>query len=158
MPTAIEVAQYIVKQFQEQEDLITNLKLQKLLYYVQGWHLGLTGQRAFEGEFKAWVHGPVNTAVYHEFRDYRWNPITRDMPDVSLPDQLKAHVDAVLQVYGGDTGWSLEQRTHTELPWLEARGDLAPDEECRVTIKESTMERFFAEQARDDEEDTEARA
>ncbi|MGE7136186.1 Panacea domain-containing protein [Luteibacter sp. NPDC031894] len=149
MATAMDVAKYVIRTFQAREDLITNLKLQKLLYYVQGWHLGLYGARAFDGQFKAWVHGPVNLDVYHAFKHNRWNPILDEMPDVKLSAELEKHVDDVLEVYGGDTAWSLEQRTHRERPWLEARGTLQPDEECQTVISDRTMQAFFEEQGRD---------
>jgi len=156
MTTANDVAKYIVRKFQDGGDLITNLKLQKLLYYVQGWHLGLFGKRAFDGVFFAWIHGPVNTDVYHLYKRYRWNPISDEEPLVELPDALSKHVDDVLEVYGGDTAWSLEQRTHREEPWLLARGNLTPDEECHTVISDESMRVFFAKQAKGADGDQEA--
>lgn len=158
MHTALEVARYVVARFQERGDLITNLKLQKLLYYVQGWHLGLEGERAFDGEFMAWVHGPVNYAVYQEFRALRWNPITQDVGEVKLDEGLAQHVDDVLDVYGGENAWMLERMTHAEAPWINARGDLPPDAECRNIIRDDDMRAFFAEQAANvqDQEDASA--
>ena len=153
MPTANRVASYIIRWFQERQDPITNLKLQKLLYYVQGWHLGLKDRPAFDGRFVAWVHGPVNLDVYHEYKPYRWSAIDSEEPAVvDLDPDLVAHIEAVLDVYGGDSAVSLEQRTHTEDPWLEARGDLPPDADCRKSISEETMTSFFKSQAKDAED------
>lgn len=155
MATANQVAHFIVRRFHERGDLITNLKLQKLLYYVQGWHLGLFGKRAFDGQFMAWVHGPVNYSVYQEFRDLRWNPILGDFSGATLDADLAKHVDDVLDAYGGDSAWELERRTHSETPWIKARGNLPADAECRTVIAEEDMMEFFAKQARDaDQEGT----
>ena len=55
MANAHEVARYIIRFFQEAGDPVTNLKLQKLLYYVQGWHLALKGQPAFPERLEAWM-------------------------------------------------------------------------------------------------------
>lgn len=153
MATSLDVARYIVKRFQERGDLITNLKLQKLLYYVQGWHLGITGERAFDGDFMAWVHGPVNYAVYQEFRDLRWNPIVRDVGEVHLDAALAQHVDDVLDVYGGDSAWELERRTHSEAPWIKARNGIPADAECRAVIGDDDIREFFAQQVADVTED-----
>jgi uncharacterized phage-associated protein len=152
MATAKEVAQYIIKSFRERGDSVTNLKLQKLLYYVQGWHLGLFGKEAFTGDFKAWVHGPVNLDVYHAYKHNRWNPITDAIDDVQLPDKLEKHIDDVLEVYGDDSAWSLERRTHRETPWITARGGLPLDAECNAVITQQSMKEFFEQEAKDEED------
>ena len=72
MATAIDVARYIVTFFQEAGDPVSNLKLQKLLYYVQGWSLALDNKPAFQDRLEAWVHGPVQSSVYGTFKSYRW--------------------------------------------------------------------------------------
>ncbi|AHI77686.1 hypothetical protein BTRA_3403 [Burkholderia thailandensis USAMRU Malaysia  len=148
--TALAVARYIIRRFQDREDPVTNLKLQKLLYYVQGWHLGVFGTPAFEDDFEAWVHGPVAPGVFHAYRDYRWNPITKEVDEPKLPESLKKHIDEVLDVYGGDTGWALESRTHREPPWLKARGDLPADESSNAVISKKSMKKFFEAQAADE--------
>lgn len=150
MTTAKDVARYIVAKFQERGDLITNLKVQKLLYYVQGWHLGLFKRPAFDGEFRAWIHGPVNLDVYHEYKRYRWNPISDEQGAVDLPPELQKHVDEVLSVYGGDTAWALESETHTERPWIAARSGLAPDDEGHTVISDGDMMEYFGERAKED--------
>ena len=44
-------------------ELVSNLKLQKLLYYVQGFHLAVFGEPLFEEEIEAWMYGPVVPSV-----------------------------------------------------------------------------------------------
>ena len=149
MPNVKTVAQFIVAFFQEAGDPVSNLKLQKLLYYVQGWHLGLTdGKPAFEGNFQAWVHGPVSPDVYHQYKGYRWNPITEETkkPD-EIDENLANHIREVLNVYGVDSGWQLERRTHLESPWLEARKGLPSDAESTEEISQESMTQFFKELA-----------
>ena len=55
---------------------ICPLKLQKLLYFCHGWHLGLTGQPLQRELFEAWKYGPVLRSIYREFRRFRNDPIT----------------------------------------------------------------------------------
>ena len=52
-----------------------NLKLQKLVYYAQAWHLALRDVPLFEEDFEAWVHGPVIPALYQEYKKFGWRPI-----------------------------------------------------------------------------------
>jgi len=151
MATASQVAKYIVDFFQQAGDPVTNLKLQKLLYYVQGWHLGLRGAPAFDDRIEAWVHGPVQPGVYREYNAYRWNPIVTEVQVPALPDELKDLIADVLETYGADSGYELELRSHREMPWLEARGALPPDENSNAALSQDTMQRFFAALAADGE-------
>ena len=147
MINAIDVARYIVAYFHECEDPITNLKLQKLLYYVQGWHLAIEDKEAFPENFQAWVHGPVIREIYDKFKSYRWNPISEAIDTPILPDTIRDLIDEVLEVYGADSAFALEQRTHLEMPWLRARTGLNPDEASNNIIDKEWMKEFFGELA-----------
>lgn len=151
MITAKKVAQYVIKFFHESEDLITNLKLQKLLYYIQGWHLGLYGKPLFEEDFQAWVHGPVQPVVYGEYKRYRWNPISEDIPDIELPAEARSHIDEVLETYGVESAYMLERRTHLEQPWLCARGTLSHEQDCTNIISKDSMQSYFSKLANEKE-------
>ena len=101
MTTANNVAKYIIHRFQEAGDPVTNLKLQKLLYYVQGWHLGIFKNPAFNDEFEAWVHGPVIPEVFHAYKFNQWNPIILEEEAPESEGVLQAHIDETLDAYGG---------------------------------------------------------
>ena len=87
--SASEIARYLIwRAAQEQPDdpdYLTPLKLQKLLYYVQGWHLVETGSPAFCEEIRAWREGPAVRQVYQEYRHLGKNPIV-DAP--AAPPEL----------------------------------------------------------------------
>jgi uncharacterized phage-associated protein len=87
-------------------------KLQKLLYYVQGWHLAVTGEPAFSERIEAWGLGPVVEKVW---RDHRYD---RPMPE---PQEVDAGVSAtiafVVERYALFTAEELVERTHQEGPW-----------------------------------------
>ena len=143
MQTAASVARYILRFFQQAEDPISNLKLQKLIYYCQGWHLAIRSAPLFADRLEAWVHGPVQPSVYGAYKHYRWSPITEDVAEVVLAPEERSVVDDVLAVYGGDSGYALELRTHNEEPWIEARGEIPADQESRAEISQPAMARFF---------------
>ena len=52
----------------EDSEYITNLKLQKLLYYAQGYFLAKKNTSLFEDDFLAWEHGPVIRKIYNKYR------------------------------------------------------------------------------------------
>jgi len=56
---------------------LTPLKLQKLIYYAHGWHLALRDQPLIDELIEAWEYGPVVPNVYHEFKEFGNQPITR---------------------------------------------------------------------------------
>ena len=57
-------------------DGITNLKLQKLVYYAQAWSLALrNGTPMFSEPIEAWASGPVCRPLYRRFKKYRWQLI-----------------------------------------------------------------------------------
>ena len=105
----------------ESGDGLTNLKLQKLLYYVHGFNLALNNEPMFDAEIKAWEHGPVVPEIYHLFKDHGANiiPIDYDVELASLSKQNKSLISEVNKVYGQFSGWKLRDMTHKESPWKE---------------------------------------
>jgi len=77
MITVFDVADYFlhVADMDDGDEGITNLKLQKLVYYAQGFHLALYGSPLFSDEIVAWQHGPVVVALYEKYKEFRKSPI-----------------------------------------------------------------------------------
>jgi len=144
-PTAVvnAIADYLIAECRERGELLTNLKLQKLLYYADAWHLALRDEPLIAENFKAWVHGPVLTSQYHRFKDYKWSPITQEIAKPELADDIAEFLDEIVDVFGCETAVALELMTHREKPWLEARGDLPPTEPSSAVINKETMKQFY---------------
>jgi uncharacterized phage-associated protein len=104
----------------------THMKLQKLLYYMQGYHVAALGQPLFVEPIEAWEHGPVVRDVWHQFKRYGAD----DIPP-SITGELQLAVSAistdyqltllnrVYDIYGRFTAGQLRDRTHSEPPWLK---------------------------------------
>ena len=75
MISAIQVAQYLLALAHSKGDQISNLKLQKLLYYLQGFSLVVNNKPLFPEAIEAWTHGPVVASVYHKYSKYGNNHI-----------------------------------------------------------------------------------
>jgi uncharacterized phage-associated protein len=123
MLTARDVARYFLAiQDEEAGDLISNLKLQKLLYYAQGVHLALLDEPLFNEQIKAWAHGPVVPQVWHEYKEHGGGPLPAD-PDFDaavIPAAQRDLLDEVHNVYGQFSAWRLREMTHAEPPWKDA--------------------------------------
>lgn len=149
MATIKDVSDYIILRFtsQDNHDLNT-LKHQKLLYYVQAWHLAFTGEKMFDGKFQAWVHGPVNREIYDVYKDtkglYSYFSSTdalQEKPQLTISDV--AHIENVMEIYGGFSAFQLETMTHEEEPWLKARDGFNSYQRCEVNIDESLMSSYY---------------
>jgi uncharacterized phage-associated protein len=128
--TAKEIAKWFlvrnnadVRQFGS--ELLTHLKLQKLLYYAQGVHLAYTGNELFSDEIYAWDHGPVVPRVYDEYRGKREIDFEPTEADLEIFDRVQSNEDTrnvletVYQHYGKYSAWHLRNMTHEERPWKE---------------------------------------
>jgi uncharacterized phage-associated protein len=119
--TASDVADYILASVDESSgDNISNLKLQKLVYYAQGFHLAMhDGEPLFDDAIVAWEHGPVVPGIWRKYRDYGAKGLPA--PDEFEPSRFDPAtielLDEVNEVYGQFSPWKLRDMTHEELPW-----------------------------------------
>ncbi|QSV64385.1 MAG: SocA family protein [Dolichospermum sp. DL01] len=142
-----DIAKYFLVQTDEDAgDLISNLKLQKLLYYAQGFNLALYDEPLFPESIEAWTHGPVVPEVYHEYKDFGSNaiPIPSDVDFSKYDQQTRELLDEVYSVYGQFSAWKLRNMTHDEEPWKNATvGDI---------ITSKSMEKYFKTQIVNEDE------
>ena len=118
--SALDVAQYFLDAIDaEVGDNLSNLKLQKLVYYAQGFHLAMHGTPLFHDPIEAWAHGPAVPTLYRRFEGHGSGALPRaDRGDYSDFDgPTRDLLDEVLQVYGQFSAWKLRDMTHEEPPW-----------------------------------------
>ncbi|MHB8322947.1 MAG: Panacea domain-containing protein [Candidatus Dormibacteria bacterium] len=115
---------FVASRYSEEDDerseLLTHLKLQKLLYYVQGFHLVLEGEPAFREDIVAWAHGPVVKAVYETYKGRGSSGILPPPIPPDLPERTSLLIDQVSDVYGQFSAWRLREMTHETPPWKDA--------------------------------------
>lgn len=141
---AVDVADWMLSRVDlDAGDAITHLKLQKLVYYAQAWHLAYFDKPIFEEDLKAWTHGPVATTVWHKYKEYGWNalPASEKVPDFQR--ETLALLAAVYDSYSPFSAKQLEEMTHREDPWIEARGSLPLEARCDTHIKKQTMAQYY---------------
>ena len=139
MISAQNVADYFLDKVDETiGDGISNLKLQKLVYYAQGFHLALHDEPLFSEPIKAWQHGPVVESLYHTYSELGSGSLPK--PDVlrlvAFDDDTREVLDEVWNVYGQFSAWKLRDMTHAEPPWNETPlNDEIPEERMRDYFK-----------------------
>lgn len=133
MFNANDVASVIVARRGTWTDSMT---LQKLIYYVQAWHLAITDRPLFHEAVKAWEAGPVVLQATRRSRN-------QDLDGIELDDQGSILVDLVLDQYGSLSAEELSKLTHSEEPWLDARRDVPEGESSNSPISHESMARYY---------------
>jgi uncharacterized phage-associated protein len=138
---ASDIAKIILKiSNPEVGDIISNLKLQKLLYYAQGFHLAIHDSPLFEEEIEAWMYGPVVPCIYQEYKPFGAGAIERDesfeIPESVTESELDL-IGEVYEIYGQFSALKLMNLTHEEEPWQSV-----PAKTGSIISKES-MKKFF---------------
>jgi uncharacterized phage-associated protein len=111
-----EVADFLLSRSRDAGEILTNLKLQKLLYYAQAWFMALYDRELFSEDFQAWAHGPVLPSQYHRFKNYAWQPLAVDVAEPTTTNEVVEHLMEIIEVFGTETAVALEQMTHCEKP------------------------------------------
>lgn len=139
---ALDIAKKLIFKAQNDEpnggERLTNLKLQKLLYYQQGFHLAFFGTPLFAEDVEAWMYGPVVPAVYDEYSAYGSSALPEVKVPVSLSEDEEELFNEVYDAYREFSAIGLMNRTHSERPWLDA----VPHDRGTVITQESMMSYF----------------
>ncbi len=103
----------------DQGSVISNLQMQKLLYYVQGYNLAFYDKPLFEDEIVAWQYGPVVVRAYDSFKGFGKSSISllENQPIADLSEEEEGVFNEVLDVYGQFNAIKLMNMTHEERPW-----------------------------------------
>ena len=146
MLSCFDVADFFIQKANKTGSFISNLKLQKLVYYAQAWHLGIHGTPLFDEDFEAWIHGPVIPSLYQEYKIFRWEPIKKEVTTVP-PKEFIEFLEEVSEEYFSCDAYELEQMTHAEDPWLIARKGIAADIPSNKIIEKEWMKEYYGKRA-----------
>ena len=122
-------------------ELMSNMKLQKMLYYQQVYHLAAFGTPLFSEEVEAWMYGPVVPCVYEHFKKFGAGGI---IPETQTPTLLAEEEEAlfydVFNAYINFSALGLMEKTHNESPWLSTPRGVGN------VISKDKMRRYFEKQ------------
>lgn len=158
MLNVLDVARYIINYSNEKGYGVSNLRLQKLLYFVQAYYLAFTDSHepCFSDVIEAWEFGPVVPQVYHEFKcygsgniptinsyfDYDENAIwsIKRIPYVSnvIPENDKKIIQGVVEQFSNYSTSALVELTHKQKPWRSVY-----DRSQKNEIKKSSIKEYF---------------
>lgn len=143
MEDLLDIAKYIY----DNSGFPSDKKVQKLVYYAYSWYIVVNNQkeqnienRLVKQRPEAWIHGPV----FHELFEYMTYKRESFMQrEINLTENTKRFLNTIIELYGRYTGNQLEDMTHNELPWQEARGNLPANERSRNLIRDDTIFSYY---------------
>ena len=145
MANVHDVALFFIEIAQEQSkknlgDPMTNLRLQKLLYFAQGWHLSRYGHPLFEEELLKWPYGPVVKSVYQMYNSNGNKSISTEESldaDAFTQEEYSLLLDVVREYDKFATSRLVDMTHEHGTPWERAN----PQD---VISKESIRDYFHA--------------
>lgn len=158
----LDIARYIINKCNEKGIIISNLKLQKLLYFVQGYTFAFDGHRCFSDKIEAWSYGPVCPRVYHEFKKYgsdaippinyyevvefdgdsiQW--VEKKFSSLDIDQDTRDTIDVIIEKFGHISAIKLVYITHSQAPWIETYNNPNKHDD---TIDENLIKNFFTHQ------------
>lgn len=138
---------------------ISNLKLNKVLYYMHGFYLARFGSKLIRNHIEAWENGPVVRVVFDAFKQNGRHPIANraliydyilDRDDVAQalerPAEERDYLLRIAQYYVKFTAGQLVELTHQPgTPWFRARQPDDEDARFRNRIPDEWISNFFVE-------------
>lgn len=131
LPSVQEVAEYLIAACDARasdldDDLMTHLKLQKLVYFAQGASLHYVGEPLFHEPLEAWKHGPVCPPLYKTYKVFGRFPIpvtvSLEQARTRFTETQLDVLDTAVMLFGGYSAASLRQMSHQDEGWRNAYG------------------------------------
>lgn len=154
MYSVLDVCRHTINYSNDKEYGISNLKLQKVLYFIQAYFLISASEQCFKERIEAWDFGPVVPEAYREYkqfgssnipkilyyveRDYSdfWNSKVKSYNDDVIIDGDKKRIEAVVDRFADYSATDLVEITHNQDPWKNAYIPFRNNEITPKAIKE----------------------
>lgn len=161
MYRVLDVCRYVINFSNKKDYGVSNLKLQKLLYFIQVYFLmnSKNHEPCFAEQIEAWDFGPVVPVAYHEYKQYGstdipyinsyidfdennpWNASTIEYSEDCISDEDKQLIDDVINKLADYSATDLVTITHCQAPWMDA---YVPYQNNIITI--DSIEEYFSEE------------
>lgn len=132
----LDVSQYVIKYSNERDYGISNLKLQKILYFIQAYFLIEKNEPCFDNKIEAWGFGPVIPDAYDKYRQYAnsdiptedyfvidenniWNSKRVKYQDI-IADADKKLINKVVNKFANCSLSYCTALTQNQSPWIDA--------------------------------------
>lgn len=137
--SALDVAKYVIKHEHDNNREVSNLRLQKLLYFVQAKILVETGAPCFDDDIEAWDYGPVVPVVYHKYKIFGSLDIRLSESMPAFDNSTAESAGAMLDACKDYPTYQLVDITHSQSPWKKAYR-----RNMKTVIPQESIRSYFA--------------
>ena len=138
MYSALEVARFIIEYCRKNHLLMSNLKLQKVLYFIQAEFLVRNGEPCFFERIEAWPFGPVVSNVYHEYKTFGSSNIYSNLSNFyDIAEEDRNIIKDIVKACNRFSATQLVELTHNQAPWKNAYNN-----GNRIITNDSILEYF----------------
>ena len=131
MYSAFDISSYIIEYSNEKQYIISGLKLQKLLYFVQAYFLMQKKEPCFREKLIAWNFGPVVVEVYKKYKEYGSLDIPKDRAGAYYVEEAdKELIKVVVDAFAYFPATTLTDTVIEQLPYQKAA--ISPDREIKI--------------------------
>lgn len=139
--SALDVAKYVINYEHSQGREVSNLRLQKLLYFVQAKVLvASNGNPCFSEDMEAWDFGPVVPEVYFKYKIFGCLDLINREKIPFIDHQSEIMIQGMLEYCGNFPTYQLVEITHQQDPWKNARLNGA-----RAIISKQAIQAYFSQ-------------
>ena len=133
----------------EEDNYITHLALQKLLYFSQGWSYVFNNSSLFSDDCEAWVHGAVYRIIFDEFKKFKYHPLPQMNTQITLiPEEITLLEFVKKYYFNVYTAKTLEKICHLEKPFILARENVSPEKNSENKIQKEHIQTYYLEIAK----------
>ena len=138
-------AKYIIKYFNDNQKDVTNLMLEKLLYFLEAIYMTITDEdKLYNEDFCAFDFGPVNKIVYDEYKRFGKYPIKISTSYIDINEENKKYIEFLYNLFKDYTPFELVTLSHSEgSPWYEINERYNGNIEKNVIIPKSETKKWF---------------
>ena len=122
----LAIANFFIRKSLKEKKPITQIKLQKLIYFAHGYYLALREKPLIREKIEAWQYGPVVPSVYHRFKHWGDSTIQEVLVENSenliINEDDLCFLDLVWHKFSGYSAAQLVDLSHVEDgPWSRAK-------------------------------------
>lgn len=137
------VGQYILEKYED----ITNMSIQKILYFINGFAPIFIKHKLFDELPEAWVHGPVYKDIYDAFSYYTKDNINieeilKDNISLLSVEEIE-YLDKIIPYFARYSGSTLRNISHLTEPWKKAREGLNEEDYTNRIIENNDIQKYF---------------
>ena len=159
MYNVLDVSRFVINYCNGKKYLISNLRLQKLLYFIQAYFLKNGEEPCFSENIEAWNFGPVVPCVYYEYKKYgnsnipevqnfmtvvqqdgKIRIVKMKFNDSVIDEKDRVVIQSIIDSLSRYSTTDLVNVTHNQSPWKDA---YVPNKRRRIITNEAIRSFFI---------------